>query len=396
MPGVSLQTIYANQAFIGAFTVPSIAFEFHKAAFDYAELPTWLNYSGLKLEHQTAGDKLLALQISSSWPESWACNVDGAKLSASFSYSTRSKQSPRELGLIENVSLLVEDFGKATIGQIQEKYCTPLSHLLTLAANRQVNVREYSLFSTDAENDRWTEVHMLYLPRLSDDNRSRKREHLTPFDFIFTLGDVSTRLEAFFASWFEFRKNFPDFINLFFSYAYSEHTFLETRFTFLMFALVSYFRQQATESSISEFSDLRNSLMAAKEIRDQGYSDLIVPSVIEFALPTLIQKMLEDRWTLYEPIVGTTIPAFLDALFYAWDRSMRRVPRGTEILVGRKLHWLTERLLLVLKFGILEHLGFSEKELAAIRDRNQLLLHMQSTHEPWPMSAEGSCSENVL
>jgi hypothetical protein len=387
MPGLALETIHSDFAFVGRVFVDSEDAKFEKASFSFSQLAEWFSFSGIAIKPEIAPDGTGAgMDLSYRFPQTLSCRAGGAKIATSFTFSAKSEQVPRAVSVQEFASLQVEDFGKATGREVNTRYFSPLLTLLMFASGATSELQKYELTGYAHGTDDPVEVNCLFSPPRTETKPSKT---LMGFEFLFTLRDVADRFESFMQSWFAFEQKHKDFSTLFFSYDYSKHSFLETRFIFLMLAVQNFVRDEFGESTtVKDFDSLRADFLSQSLLRQQPQSSLVVPTEVELGLPTLLSDFLAKEWNIVEKVVGTTEEQFVEMLIATRHYVTHRGTKGSNVAGGARLYWLTERLSACMKLTLLRILGFSDEQIVDKRDNYSLFNHLATITSPWDDSAE--------
>ena len=301
------------------------------------------------------------MHVTYRFPQTLSCRAADAKISTTFTFTTETNQTPRRVALEELPALVVEDFGEATGEEISRRYYEPLVTLLMFASGRQSELLKYEL-STPIEN----KPEPLNVNCVFSASRAEKEpsKPLQAFQFLFTLRDVADRFELFMQTWFAFQEKHSDFTTLFFSYDYSKHDYLETRFLFLMLAVQCLIRDEYSEStSTSAFDTVRLQTLSQPTLSKQNQSELMVPSAIQLAFPTLFHDFILQRWSLLEKVIGTTQERFVKTVIANWHYVVHRGARTSDRFGGEKMYWLIERLSACVKLSMLRELGFSDDQV---------------------------------
>ncbi len=373
MPGISLETIHANHGFAGSDFVQSKAMPFNEAAVYFSTLPSWLNYTGLKVDAFSNPNN-----VGASWqkPERLYCHLDGVRISTAFDFSANESIAPRSVLIQENPAFFVDDVGDATAEDIHSRFVAPLSRLMAFASENTAKLDRYRLFAKADEDGNTARFDWLYSPSTKTKAKS--------VDPLFTLGDVPGGFEPFLKSWFTFTKDHPDFCSVFFSYGYEKHGFVETRFLFQMLAAECLVREETTDNKLMRpFEKLRAAFLKESPLSNTPHAAFTLPSAVQLAMPTLFAQFIKDRWGLVKDIVGTTEERFIEALFTTMEYVNQRGDQRTSVVRGSNLLWLTERLAAVLKISVLKRLDFTDKKINALVTSSAEMNHLTTIKAPW-------------
>jgi ApeA N-terminal domain 1 len=375
MPGISVETIHANQGYAGSEFVDSDAMLFDGASIYFSTLGAWLNYSGLKVDHNPTG-----VVISWQQPRQLVCKVARASISTAFELDT--KGGPLgSISLDETPAFMVEEFGGLTANEVHSRFAGPLVTLMAFASDGRSVLDRYQLYKTKDNDVQQSHFDRLYAPVGKPAASNPKRG----CDLLFTVGDVADRFEPFMQRWFDFVSTHADFCSVFFSYGYEKHGFLEARFLFLMQAALCLLQDETPGGSdaIEPFETSRRSLLATGGLSNQPYANLAFPSAIQMAMPMLFAKLLSDHWGLIRSVVGTTEERFVRVLFSTFDYVLHRGTSAAEAARGTDILWLHQRLAAVLKICVLKQLEFSDEKIAEIVAGNAEMSHLKTLNHPW-------------
>ncbi len=375
MPGISLETIRANHGFAGSAFVDSDTMLFDEVSLNFTPLAEWLDYSGLERLPDPGGTGV-------TWhrPQQRDCKVLDATISTSFGLNITTDILPRTVSLEETPALMIHDFGHSTAADIHCRFVAPLSRLMTFVSEDTALLDRYRLYRLKEGETVPVQFDRLYSPIRS----THKAKQLSKPDLLFSLAQVPGDFESFLQSWFCFDEAHPDFCTMFFSYCYERSGFLESRFLFQMLAAECLAREAIHDARILSFFEHARSLLL-RVGGNEPYGPLAPPAATVMATPTLFATLINRHWSVIHEVVGTTEARFIEVLFETLDHVNNRGTQASDVVTGRNLYWLLERLAAVIKVCILKLLGFTDDKVTHVITANPKMAHLKLIKAPWGM-----------
>ncbi|MFI5072656.1 MAG: hypothetical protein ACHP8A_17385 [Terriglobales bacterium] len=376
-PGIALETIRANHAFVGSSLIEAKEIEFDEAAVYFDDLAFWLNVSGLSTD-------MAANEVIARWHQHdpLESTVPGAEISTTSFFNHSSSGAPPSITMEEVPGLLIHLDTPLTHEKLHEEYVGALIRLMTFIADRPAEFNRYMLFSGNDEEPHRTRLDRIYAPM--GYQNSEERQTKSDARIIFTIRDIPGGFPVLIPAWFDFVKKHPDFCSMFFSYAYVDTGYVESRFLFRMLAAQLLAREEYPDDPIlTGFEEFHKELIGPPDKSMRKLISLVLPSFSQLALPAMLSKLLDERWGVLEQIVSTEKLHFIESLFSTFDHVLNRGKPGSSAILGTNLYWLTERLTAVIKLCVLKSLGLTDEAIRKISATNPRLSHLKQSKQPW-------------
>jgi hypothetical protein len=375
IPGFSISTLYAENAFIGVHFTTVEEISFRSLSVHYAYLDEWANKSGLTSDYSQEDKGILTIRYERPEPiklkaagyeivvsfagPGWTFGLTEAKITQKAWIQFRPE---RDMPLDDYLEIVyhVQNFLSLAMTQPTR----PLDMGGMTEASKEV-------LEDGRERYYPVEIFRRWLPLPTEARTPATHEML------FSLLDVQDQLETYVANWVSKADVLGPVYNLYFSTLYSPHQYLETEFLSVAQAIETYHRRKfgGKFQSDEEYSDdlYKRFVEVIPPELDSDFKDSLKSGVLKYANEFSLRRRLReitDRLSL----LGTI--GFI-ALEEARRNFVNKVVNTRNYLTHynpylqdkvtrvQELYDLTQKLKTLLEICLLEELGFS---LSTIRD----------------------------
>lgn len=381
MPGIASETLTPLKGLLlGANISDARHLEFERLSLRIERLSEWAGVSGLELE-MTAGQRadLRRLQLTYEPPEALRGEIDQHAIEIASGFQTggigSSAPSVREI-----LSINVTPDVPMSLEDLDRDFILPIQHLLTLGLDRPAQVSGVRVFSQhvtmpvgDESRRMPVELRRQTLVDAAEDEPDRP---LIPHEMLFVLGDYPGGWSSLIPKWFETYQAMKDAINLFMGTRYAPARYVEGRFLTLAQALEVYDRRKhpkADEPSEEHIARI-NAVIGSSPDQFRAWLE----QQLRFSHQPSFRRRVRNTVERVAPALSTMFPnskaqaSFVNAVcgarnYYThWDESETSIE-----LSGAKLHWLSQKIVWILKVAILIDLGLSPDSVKELLERNQ-------------------------
>jgi hypothetical protein len=379
IPGFSLETIHSNRAFIGNGILENPGRSFSSLVLKIAHLVDWLGYRHYDTEWnvQDGSFKSFSIRYAPVPPLEAAMQDYVVRFVTRMSAST----SLHAAGLREGASIEVDKVTAATLTEMWERFLGPLHNLVTFAADMPCAIEDV-VVSTDEVRIQAANVpaeyHVLGAPIF----KGKRGKELMPADMLFSHGDLPMPFEKFISAWMAFCAKFRSFCNAYFSNVYRPPGFSDARFLHVYRALELLIERLDLPPGVGSIAvtELRAMLASSdRGIRDNWHFR-ILPSEAEADFPWHLSEVLRQQNDLMKPLTGGDTASFVDRLLSLRDMALFREDphKGPSSDLGSEFHWMTEKVLVLIKALMLKRLDFPEDTVVSLLRRNRSYVHLKS------------------
>jgi len=344
-PGIGREVYFADRLFVGSHIEREEDFSFSHLSVSLSGLSDWAGVlTGLSQQFIPVGKEgRKKFEIRWQSPEPIRGRIPGGDLA--LGVEGKVSLSRREGSIKEKVWFSISCDNPHTEDELLARYAYPLQNFMTLATdhpNAQVEVT----VRRPGEDDR---IHVIAARVFHD---AKAAEDLMPHKMLFSLEDVKDRAVALISRWMEVSERFAGVVNPYFGIQYEPKSFVDTKFLIVFQSLEVYSR-----------------------LHTQGGGSIVTPS--DQSLGHLFTKLLEEHWKTVGPLFGLSLEGTVAELMKYRNYVVHRDSDiGKEPDYSRKLYWLTQKLMFLMKACLLTELGFTSDELDRFFRRNQMFVHI--------------------
>lgn len=369
------QEFIAHRAFVGAHFPSDADLGFQSATLAFSGLAPWAD--GL------TGFSSDGRPMSAVWkhPTPISGQIPGGTFH--LGVAGRSSMEARKRTLTEEVGLEFSFSPAMEQRSLEQKIVYPLQNFFTLATDTPNAITRFHVSRDTGRLDQVAVVGPTTYPDPSTADR------LMPFEMLFSLGDVRSRLERVFQRWFEISKRFEGALVVYFGGMYRPAGYTEIRFQQIMQVVDLFHSAGGSEASegttpVGQFlSDVLHDLPQAQS----GQLRRLVNSHPLLAAERALAASLEQHRNEMAPLVtdkeGRGADDFLKYVINTLAYTITRErPAGGFAATGADLHWLAERMAFVVKISLLKELEFTDEDVAGILKRNRQFRHIADSIQP--------------
>ena len=369
-PGLLSTSFYANIVFVGWHFLKPEDLRFNTLSINYSHLEEWTGITGFTWRLQEEPKRY---ELGYEFPPVVESKVDHFKVSFDYHFEV-SGHRLGEFNLKQTTFIKIEPENDLHF----EEYQSILYHtqnFLSLATLRPVHPRIIKGTSEEAKRTR-PEGEDRYQPidifrEVAPTPVSTRR--LTPYDMLFTFGDISERFETSFRNWFSKFDLLRPVYDLFFGTLYNPSMHLQQRFLNLVQAIESYHRRTMKNYELPKEEHRERTAAILDSCPDQ-YKKWLRDELVYSNEPSLRARLMEtlqacsglldhsiqDRKSFINKVVTTR--------HYLTHYDARLKDKSAE---GMELYHLTEKLRIVLEISFLKELGFSLDDIRNLISRNR-------------------------
>lgn len=360
IPGFELEEIRANRAYIGTGHLANEDLSrFVSVRANYAHLDEWSNLSGFRdFEPEYPEPGVVVVRYEEPRPQE--LRIDGGNSPLLEVQSAKSTRD-RHFEITEQVQLTFSDAAGFTPQHILRELISPFGDFLTFAVDRPSPLDDILLIGESPDGER--RVHLLFQPIY------KPRDDWAPSlsDMLFTRQEVVSAHPNVLGEWLRLRRQFKIPFDVYFGLLYGPPAYLETKFRLLVTALSQFLAGRVSDRAIRDAID---SLRRATPDSSDGLWIDMLPSPEELCLPQGIHTVIAAYRELMISALGHGADEFLAALI-EMKRYLFEHRDSVEARSSTQLLLMVERLTLLTKVVILEHLGFSHAEIVTVISRNK-------------------------
>ena len=376
MPGFATEEVFANQAYAGDFLLEEKDLNFDGAALRLSGLDSWIGTTGISRSVSATNDER-ELGVRYHHPDAIPLSTERGILKIGFAWSE--SHSHRSYSLREEVGLKIKNIGRLSCKALLRQYVGPLRDFFSLAIDEPCSLIAVTLYNDNlklAHDDRPAPIRYLACP-LGEFKQDQK-ERLA-HDMLFVYDDIRDSVPQIVERWLEFSDTFKAFCSSYFGLLYAPEAFVEARFLTLLESMVLFFQEADTADDLAHtaLEEATRVLQDHGGERNRPWLTDAMPSVDEVAFPWRIRAALEMHRAVMEPLVGTDFDQFVDDILL-----MRRYCRYRDaallesIAHGADIHWLTEKLRVLIKLLLVTWLGIPLDLAHRLIRRNRTYSHL--------------------
>jgi hypothetical protein len=353
IPGFESEEIRANRAYIGSdYVAGEEQARFASIRASYVNLAEWSSLTGFRNFEPERDDRILTARYEPPLPiELWN---DGQR-HLQIEVDGRATTGGRRFEISERVELTLSDAAGFMPQPVLREIVFPFGDFLTFAVDRPSPVDDV-VFLGEQAGHRRPSFNLLFEPVY----RAREDQAFSRSGMLFGWDDIRHSHPDVIQRWFRLRSRFKVALDVYFGLLYGPPLYLETRFHLLLTALSRLLAGRTPDEPIRGALDtLRH---ATQDSIGERWLDML-PGLDHLCLPQNLSAFL-DRYRELAPGLGGDADSFVTSvadmqrrLFDDEDTNETRSPV--------RLLRIVERLTLVAKIAILEHLGFSHEEIVS-------------------------------
>jgi hypothetical protein len=361
IPGFETEEIRANRAYIGTdHLLDEDQARFASVRARYAYLAEWSGLTGFRnFEPQHPTPQAVLVRYESPPPVELRIGERNARLEVDWLASTRH----RRFEISEQAQLTFSDGAGFAPQQILRELIFPLADFLTFAVDQPNSVDDVIFVGQSQGADvARTSVNLLFQPVY----KARDEQRPSRWDMLFTWEEVTSTHPNVLNEWLRLRSHFKIALDVYFGLLYGPPVYLETKFRLLVTVLSLFLGGRVSDQAIRDAIDgLRRS---ASNSADGRWIDML-PSTEELCLPQNLLALIESHSELIPPLgqnAAGVVAAMIEMNRYLFGHRIT-----TEMRNSQQLLLMVERLILLTKVVILEHLGFVGAEIVTSVSRSK-------------------------
>ncbi len=380
MPGLSTEEIHADWACAGYSLLDKEDLHFDGLRVSFSELANWIKTTGINTCLVDEDGNASGMDIQYRRPEAIRLSLRDKPLRIGFGFST-SESLLRDVTLRENVSLALEDIGQLSCEETNQRYVHPLQDFFTLATDRPNAVEEMVVFSNRLKVQATgtpSPFHVIYQPihAAEEDLQLRMAHHM-----LFTYDDVKDSFPEVLNRWMTFSDEFAPFCSVFFGSQYHPARYVEAKFLALIQAIALYFgkARSADQRFHPALASAKQEIHGHFSEKHATWLSSMLPVEAEIGLPLNLLDTLEANRDIMGPLIQGDMEGFVGTVVATRNYCTRLEPRlRSQALREMELHWLTEKLAILVKACILDSLGISGEIAVKLFNRNRKYSHLRS------------------
>lgn len=374
----SFSSFYVEFIFIGAHFLKKEDIKFKSIFVRYSHLDEWVNISGFdKRELLESLKKREEIIVKYKLPEPFQVDIND-KLRISIVFRATGPQIlPVQKGIsIEQETLIQIENSEETSFEDYKKIIYHIRNFLSLATMEPV----YPLaIEGRTETNKEVIGKKIHYPPIKilyrEIDISKKHKPLSPFEMLFTFGDISDKFASFLRNWFEKADLLGVVYDSYFSTLYNSYLYLENKFLNLSQGIEVFHRRIHGGGYLSEedYKEIYEKLVNAipedidkdfrnrlKEYLKYGYEFSFQKRLKEiFKKYYILNELIKDK-DKFIPLVANTRNYYV----HYTEKLRKHAAQGIE------LFRLTEKLKLVLEVCLLATIGFGLEEIKNLFLRN--------------------------
>jgi|SRR5579864_6170178 len=254
-----------------------------------------------------------------------------------------------------------------------------LCDLVTFATDRPNAVEEVKL--TCSTDSGVSNQHRLLYDRIFKSKGEPDR--LFERDMLFSLGEALDAGLNIFQKWIDFTKTHGAFCTVYFGSMYAEPRYLGEKFQRLMsaFMLLSASISEPMPETVQFAEDVRKAIFAHFTSEERELLAHVFPSPAHAQMTLIMRKLLEENRGLMCPVVED-----FDDFVKAASNTLRYFETREELserlhLGGAKMYYAMQRIRLLIKILVLRQLGFDDRRVTSLIERNSDFVHLVALRE---------------
>jgi ApeA N-terminal domain 1 len=368
-PTANRQEFFAHRGFFGGHLASEEDFYFRSAHVSFSGLAAWAH----DLSGFARGDD--GFTISWKHPDP----IGGVLLGGRFTLGAGCSSSGtwREKRLTEDVGLHLSYTAAIYEADLQLDFVYPLQNLFTFATDRPNALTKLRV----SRGPLPTEQISVVGPKTFTDESAVA--DLTPWDMLFSLADVTGRVDEVFRLWLDLSKRYSGAFAIYFGNIYRPSGYSDFRFFITIQALSLY---QARREGVANSPARTDQLIG--RVTEHLPSDLskTIKSLLDshplVAAERALEILTKEHQGAFEPLVtGSNGGGSERFVAYALNTLRYVLTNDTSnslaASTGSELHWLTERIAFLFKIALLKELRFTAEQVRTLLDRNPLYIHIR-------------------
>jgi hypothetical protein len=341
--------------FVGDHIPNEESLRFHKLQARFTYFYDWVGITGVKRESLGDGQKF---QFTYETPEDISISVPDGTLDITFGANLKSAYDFSHIK--ENSSIYIEFDRDMEFYTFHRAYLFPLLALISLGTTKPIFVEELFLFLRDSPNNYLTVYYSQHF------YHAKKKEQLFRPDMLFTLTDIYDGFEAKINTWLALCYKIDNVFHLLRRIRISPELFQELRFLSLAQAIETFHRLMRVNEVVPQKEHeerVANILMGLSE-SDEVWVREILEHTNEPRLAHRLKNLLVENKTVMNALIQN--PQDTNSKRNKFIRSVTATrnyythfdKQGEgEALRGAPLHYVTEKLSILLEACLLGELG---------------------------------------
>jgi hypothetical protein len=354
--------------FVGIHVPDEESLQFNEIQASFTYLYDWAGVSGIERKQFKTGQKF---RVSYSRPKDISVQIPDGKISLTF--GAKGKTGYGTSNISENTSFYIKLKNSKTLFEILNEYLMPLQALVSLGTTRPSFVEELYFFLKGFPTDPIT----VYYSQKS--YQPKKKENLIRPDMLFMLGDIYEDLETKINNWLTASKKIDSVLNLLRRVRISPELFLELKFLSLAQAIETYHRISRNNQVMPQEEHearVTNILNGLSQI-DADWLSKILAHTNEPRLAHRLNELLIENKLVINLLIDNPQDSnsrrgrFMSAITGSRNYYTHFDKAGEAgALQGGKLHYLTEKLSILLEACLLGELGIPPDQQPALFTQN--------------------------
>lgn len=370
--GFTKQEILSNRGLIGDRLLDIDTDSFQGFCVNYEYLSDWVNLTGFEFRMIPADSSDQKISISyQAPPEIQLSNQIDLNIDFSFSQFT---QKGRDISIVEDIFIKGNCFDNLSWEVILDKYVRPIQDFLTLATNKPNKVISNKLICSKDDHEPLSEESSFHLlMNLSQLAVSRNKQS-SSHDILFNLTDLVDPPAIVIDKWLDFYERYRDFCKTYFSTEYLSYPNVELKFFTIINSIELFANQESPHLFLDKnfISQLHKQLMINLPNEQQAWIEYVVPWKYKMNLPWLLLELMKKFPEVMSPITSEDPADFVRQVV---DVSMKAYQRDPTLVgqsnYGVNIHWMTEKIKILLRSLMLSKIGFSSELIIQIMKRNR-------------------------
>lgn len=353
-----------RNVFIGINVGTEEALKFTKVRAKFTYLYNWIDLTGIKpIVKQEENSK--KLEITYSQPENVSAITNQGKIDfiVSADYKTHFNIS----NLHEKATIQIECNEEKDLFSILQDLVHPFQSMLDLGTTKANFIEELILFHKNSPSYHWISVHFPqshYKPKI--------KENLFLDEMIFTLSDIYDNLEDRINNWFSATKELDSVFNLFHQGTAASDRFLELKFLSFAQAVETYHgRRKYSKVLPPEQHEVKmKEILGNVPEEHKKWLKAALAFSNSKSLLIRLDELVNDSIAVMDPILAdkevfTKTVKNTRNYYTHYSQELRK-----KALRGYDLHFLTERLSILLQSCLMIELGISPEQQIELLARN--------------------------
>jgi hypothetical protein len=349
MPGLELETIVSNYAFIGSNHLSKKSdFKFHKAIFALKHLDEWTNKSeGFDVDHKW-GEKEIVIKYK--LPDAISLNIsDNIKITLNpVAKGPSLNIVQKEAKITQRINAIIESNRKKSFDILFE-YALDFQNLITLFLQRKTYPTEFYLLKKD-DAGKFSDKYELVYQIKPDESREKD---LIPQDMLISYPYVREKFPEIITKWFDFQEQLHTCLIPYFNNFYSSTQYTSDRFLNIARAIEAFHRDTigVIDPLTSKSYNYKKRVVQVFEQTNRAFNGLLkIRDKEKFAANI---RDFRNDFTHSNPVLTSRDKKYLET------------------------HYMTERATIVLTCSILKYLGLSITEIRTALNNTRLYTHIK-------------------